>query len=176
MSTQTIDINTIENVRRFENFGKDRMNGLCMEMTHAVYPHDEIYGNFCTLQAHVECPAEDIFEYLATPYTLAEWTYSMRDFGEPDANGVVESTDKIGGETKIYTKVVANRDALTAGFGATAEAAFLADSSLDPFFDAVIEATEEAILNALVANADMTGRDGNFVPAIPRDRLAALFA
>ncbi|MCB1502216.1 MAG: P1 family peptidase [Bauldia sp.] len=70
----------------------------------------------------------------------------------------------------------ANRDALTAGFGATAEAAFLADSSLDPFFDAVIEATEEAILNALVANADMTGRDGNFVPAIPRDRLAALFA
>lgn len=70
----------------------------------------------------------------------------------------------------------ANRNALTAGAGARAEAAFLPDAGLDPFFDAVVQASEEAILNALVANADMTGRDGNFVPAIPRDRLAALLA
>jgi D-aminopeptidase len=29
-------------------------------------------------------------------------------------------------------------------------------------------ATEEAILNSPVANDDMTGRDGNFVPALPQ--------
>jgi D-aminopeptidase len=29
----------------------------------------------------------------------------------------------------------------------------------------------EAILSSLVANQDMTGRDGNFVPALPRDWL-----
>ena len=29
--------------------------------------------------------------------------------------------------------------------------------------------------NALVANEDMTGRDGHHVPALPRDRVAALF-
>lgn len=116
MTPQPVDINQIENVRRFENFGKDRMNGLAMELTHAVYPHDEIYGKYCTLQEHIECPAEQIFDYLASPYTLAEWTYSMRDFGEPDANGVVESTDKIGGATKIYTKVVANREAMTVDY------------------------------------------------------------
>ena len=35
----------------------------------------------------------------------------------------------------------------------------------------MVQATEEAILNALIANEDMTGRDGNFVPALPKDRL-----
>lgn len=116
MPAQPLDINDIPNVRRFENFGKDRMNGLAMEMTHAVYPHDEIYGRYCTLEAHIDCPPEELFAYLASPYTLAEWTYSMRDFQEPDRNGVVESTDKIGGATKIYTKVIANREAMTVDY------------------------------------------------------------
>jgi L-aminopeptidase/D-esterase-like protein len=47
---------------------------------------------------------------------------------------------------------------------------------LDPFCAAVVQATEEAVLNALVANEDMTGRDRHRTPALPRDRLAALLA
>jgi L-aminopeptidase/D-esterase-like protein len=57
-----------------------------------------------------------------------------------------------------------------------ADAALLAatwvpDEQIDPFFEAAAQAVEEAILNAIVANADMEGRDGNFVPAIPHERL-----
>ena len=37
-----------------------------------------------------------------------------------------------------------------------------------------MQATEEAVANALVANEDMTGRDGHRTPALPRDRVAAL--
>ena len=44
---------------------------------------------------------------------------------------------------------------------------FVPDEDIDPFFEAVVQATEEAILNSMVANEDMTGRDGNFVPALP---------
>lgn len=40
-----------------------------------------------------------------------------------------------------------------------------------PLFDAVIEATEEAILNALLAAETMTGRDGNTVYALDPDVL-----
>lgn len=47
------------------------------------------------------------------------------------------------------------------------EARYIPDADINPFFDAVIQTVEEAILNALVANQDMTGRDGNFVPALP---------
>jgi L-aminopeptidase/D-esterase-like protein len=46
---------------------------------------------------------------------------------------------------------------------------------LDPFYAAVVQATEEAVANALVANEDMTGRDGHVSPALPRDQVAALF-
>ena len=47
---------------------------------------------------------------------------------------------------------------------------------LDPHYEAVVQATEEAVVNALVANEDMTGRDGHRTPALPRDRVAALLA
>jgi D-aminopeptidase len=47
---------------------------------------------------------------------------------------------------------------------------------LDPFYAAVVQSTEEAVLNALVANEDMTGRAGHRTPALPRDRLARLLS
>jgi D-aminopeptidase len=50
------------------------------------------------------------------------------------------------------------------------------DHVIGGLFDAVIEATEEAIVNALVAAETMTGRDGITAHAIPHDRLAALMA
>jgi L-aminopeptidase/D-esterase-like protein len=42
---------------------------------------------------------------------------------------------------------------------------------LDPIFTAVVQATEEAIINALVDNQSMTGRDNHRVDALPRNRL-----
>jgi len=111
-----MNIHQIPNLLRVENFTKEQMIARSMELTHAVYPHDEVYGQYCTIEEYIACPPEDVFAYLATPYTLAEWTYSMRDFGEPDAHGVVASVDKIGGETKIYTKTVASREALTVDY------------------------------------------------------------
>jgi D-aminopeptidase len=46
---------------------------------------------------------------------------------------------------------------------------------MDPLFTATVEATEEAIINALVDNHDMIGRDNHQVEALPHDRLRALF-
>ena len=47
----------------------------------------------------------------------------------------------------------------------------LSDAFIDELFDAVIEATEESILNALVAAETMSGRDGITAHALPNDRL-----
>ncbi len=47
---------------------------------------------------------------------------------------------------------------------------------IDPFFEAVVQATEEAVANALIANDDMTGRDGHRSPALPRERLTEILA
>lgn len=47
----------------------------------------------------------------------------------------------------------------------------LNDALIDPFFTATIDATTEAILNAMVAAETMVGRDGNTREALPHDRL-----
>jgi len=44
---------------------------------------------------------------------------------------------------------------------------------LSPFFEATIEATEEAIVNALVAARTLDGPDGHRAVALPHDRLVA---
>jgi L-aminopeptidase/D-esterase-like protein len=53
---------------------------------------------------------------------------------------------------------------------------WLPNGDLDPFFVATVEATEEAIVNALVAADTMTGINGNTVYALPHDQLRAILA
>jgi D-aminopeptidase len=50
----------------------------------------------------------------------------------------------------------------------------LGNDYLDPVFIAAVQATEEAIVNAMVAARDMRGQDGHFTPALPHDRLVEL--
>jgi len=67
----------------------------------------------------------------------------------------------------------------TGNTGAAAETgvtplAWLPNGDLTPFFEATIQATEEAIVNALVAAETMVGINGNTVPALPTDQLRAI--
>jgi L-aminopeptidase/D-esterase-like protein len=48
---------------------------------------------------------------------------------------------------------------------------YLPNGRVTPLFEAAIQATEEAIVNALVAAQTMTGVNGNTVYALPHDRL-----
>jgi D-aminopeptidase len=50
----------------------------------------------------------------------------------------------------------------------------VADDALDPIFACTVEATEEAVLNALWFARDMRGRDGRLVRALPHDDAVAL--
>jgi D-aminopeptidase len=50
----------------------------------------------------------------------------------------------------------------------------LLDRAVDPLYEAVIEATEEAILNSLCAADDMRGRDEHFAPGLPLDRVVEI--
>ena len=45
------------------------------------------------------------------------------------------------------------------------------NDDLNPIFDATVQATEESVVNALVAAEDMTGRDNHKVIALPHDQL-----
>ena len=52
--------------------------------------------------------------------------------------------------------------------------AMLPEESLDPLFAAVVECVEEAVLDVLFANTDMTGIDGRTVRALPLAPVLAL--
>lgn len=67
----------------------------------------------------------------------------------------------------------------TANPGASADTGtvrltMLPNDRINPLFEATVGATEEAILNAMLAAETMTGADGNRVYALPVDRLLAV--
>lgn len=77
----------------------------------------------------------------------------------------------------------ANKGALNGGFAKTAPSEtsyetlrFIPWNRIDPFYEAVVQSVEEAVLNALVANTEMVGRDGHRTPALPHDRLTKLLS
>jgi L-aminopeptidase/D-esterase-like protein len=56
----------------------------------------------------------------------------------------------------------------------TRDLKMLPNDALDPIFTATVEATEEAVVNAMVAAETMVGRDGHRALALPHDRLRAV--
>jgi D-aminopeptidase len=60
--------------------------------------------------------------------------------------------------------------------GQVVELKMVPNDSLDPLFAATVQATEEAIINAMVAAQDMTGVDGHHVRALPHAELRAVLA
>lgn len=47
---------------------------------------------------------------------------------------------------------------------------------MDPIFAAVVQATEEAVIDSLVANEEVTGFRGHRTPGLPRDRVVTELA
>lgn len=65
---------------------------------------------------------------------------------------------------------------VTLGAGAPLDYQSIPGEALDPLFDGVVQATEEAILNALVAGEDTTGRGNSHVYGLPHDRVRDILA
>jgi D-aminopeptidase len=74
----------------------------------------------------------------------------------------------------------ANPGALTSGFPVGEPGyeslRFVPWNRVDPFYEAVVQAVEEAVLNVLLASEEMIGRNGHRSPALPQDRLKELLA
>jgi D-aminopeptidase len=79
-----------------------------------------------------------------------------------------------GGEPPVSAG--ASASAGTSAGAAYNSLTFVPWDKINPFYEAVVQATEEAVANALIANEDMTGRDGHRTPALPRQRLTEILA
>jgi hypothetical protein len=102
MTQVAADLAAIEGLVRCETHDREALGEHVSQMTHTVYRHDAVYGQFCTIHAHIECPADVVFAYMADPYNLQEWTYSVRDLRPTDRPGLLVGVD-VGG-TPIYCR------------------------------------------------------------------------
>lgn len=111
----------IDGLIRIETSPKEQATPVIMEMMRAVYPHDEVFGQYCTVNDYIDCPPDELFDYLADTRSLEEWTYSLRGFATTEQAGLWLAYDRLGAGpggpgSKIYTRTVANRDAMTVDY------------------------------------------------------------
>jgi hypothetical protein len=99
---------------RCEEFDREALGERITEMTHTVYPHEQVYGQFCTIHAHVDCPPDAVFAYMANPYSLLEWSYSVRALRPTGKPGVLVGVD--AADTPIYCRTVSHPEALTVDY------------------------------------------------------------
>lgn len=104
----------IDGLIRCEEFDREALGEHITEMTQTVYPHDQVYGRFITIHAHIDCPPEDVFAYMANPLSLLEWTYSVRALRPVGSDGLLVGVDS--GDTPIYCRTVSSKDALTVDY------------------------------------------------------------
>lgn len=104
----------IPDLVRCEAFDREALGERITEMTHTVYRHEQVYGDFITVHAHIQCPPDDVFAYMADPYSLLEWTYSVRELRPTGQSDLWVGVDS--GRTPIYCRTVAHRAAGTVDY------------------------------------------------------------
>lgn len=116
MSNTSNDLNHIAGLRRIETFSRDEMGDLCLEWTHAVYPHEQVFGTYCTIEEYIDCPPDDVFRYLADVRSLEEWTWSTRGLEATDDPTLVKGWDRLEDDTRIFCRTYSNEDARTVDY------------------------------------------------------------
>jgi hypothetical protein len=112
----------IEGLIRIETTSKEQATPIIMEGMRSVYPHEQVFGEYCTVNDYIDCPPDELFDYLADTRSLEEWTYSLRGFVPTEEPGLWIAHDKLGaGNEKqtgspIFTRTVANREARTVDY------------------------------------------------------------
>jgi len=113
-AAQATALASIPGLIRCEEYDREALGEVITEMTHTVYPHDQVYGQFCTVQAHIDCPPRDVFAYMANPYSLLEWTYSVRELHPTSTPDLLVGVDS--GKTPIYCRTTSCAEALTVDY------------------------------------------------------------
>src|SRR5215475_2699937 len=90
----------IEGVTRIETSPREKATPIIMEMMRSVYPHDQVFGPYCTVNEYVDCPPDELFDYLSDTRSLEEWTYTLRDFTPTDEPGLLLAFDRLLPDTE----------------------------------------------------------------------------
>jgi len=77
----------IDGVVRIETAPLEETAGMFFGEMRSVYSHDDVFGQYCTVNEYVDCPPDELFKYLSDTRSLEEWTYT-RTFANSQARTV----------------------------------------------------------------------------------------
>ncbi|MGA8126176.1 MAG: SRPBCC family protein, partial [Mycobacterium sp.] len=63
--THTGTTEPIEGVVRIESSPLEQTAPMFMAKMRSAYPHEEVFGQYCTVNDYVDCPPDELFEYLS---------------------------------------------------------------------------------------------------------------
>ena len=99
----------IDGVVRIETTPLEETAANFFTQIRSAYPHNEVFGQYCTVNDYVDCPPDELFEYLSDTRSLEEWTYTLRGFTPSDEPGLWLAYDRLLPDTTIYTRTVRQR-------------------------------------------------------------------
>ncbi|OZG26524.1 SRPBCC family protein [Williamsia sp. 1138] len=106
----------LEGLTRIETHDRHQATPIILDMLRSVYPHDQVFGEFCPVQAFVDAPPREVYDWLADTRSLEEWTYSLRGFTPTSDPGLWIAKDRLGDNTDCYTRTDANPEAMTVDY------------------------------------------------------------
>ncbi len=107
----------LDGVIRIETHGRTENTFRVVDMIRSVYPHNQIYGDFCTVNGYVDAPPRELYEWLSHTRSLEEWTYSSRGLEpSPDDPDLYIGYDKLNPQTEFFVRTVANPEAMTVDY------------------------------------------------------------
>lgn len=92
INCETQDLQSPEFMKQWASMSKD------------LYPAKDVFGEYCTVHIHIDCPVDMAYEYIANIYSLEEYTASTRGF-EYVGGGLYRGEDRLAKATPIYMRV-----------------------------------------------------------------------
>src|SRR3979411_1050268 len=97
-------VDPIDDVVRIETAPREKATPIIMEMMRSVYPHAQVLCECCPCNSFIDCPPDELFDYLSDTRSLEEWTYSLRGFTPTDEPGLWLADHPPGVGARFFTR------------------------------------------------------------------------
>ena len=108
LSVKNASLQNIPGLLRAEQMPMDVFAGYLEKRRATINAPVELFSEICPVHAYINCPPDKVFEYMANPHSLEEWTYSVRGLkASPIANTLV-GDELLASGTKIFCRTESN--------------------------------------------------------------------
>jgi hypothetical protein len=66
---------SLPGVLRIETSDREATTPIILDMLRSVYPHEQVFGEYCTVHGYIAAPPREVYRYLSDTRSLEEWTW-----------------------------------------------------------------------------------------------------